>query len=270
MEEKKTCLRPGLGCWVIIWLFVATICLVLSYSIARSTGHTESPFVPAISETTSKDPEGAIFAELFNITAMLTLVIMGIRYFQVRMINRQVEAGETSHLTQINSLGIVFGFCSVLGITIVANFRSIQADDAIQIIHVTGAVLLFASGAAYCWAQTLATYQLTKFNSDSRPTFTVRLVISSVITLSTVVFFICGGLTYHASVKASSWHVVGNLAEWITAWCFGAFALSFFKEFQKLSLNIQCIPRCGGSSSDALKYSTIPLSGIDENTTDSE
>lgn len=60
---------------------------------------------------------------------------MGIRYFQVRMINRQVEAGETSHLSQINSLGIVFGFCSVLGITIVANFRSIQVSFYVDLFQ---------------------------------------------------------------------------------------------------------------------------------------
>ena len=124
MAEKRTCLRPGLGCWVILWVFVATISLILSYSIARTSGHI-SPFVPAISDTTSKNPEGAIFAQLFNTTALLTLVMMAVRYFQLKMINRQVDGEETSHLSQINSLGIVFGLGSALGATVVANFRSI-------------------------------------------------------------------------------------------------------------------------------------------------
>ena len=83
-------------------------------------------------------------------------------------------------------------------------------------------------------------------------------------------FLICGGLAYNDFHHESSLQVVGNLAEWLAAWCFGLFALSFFKEFQKLSLNIQCIPRCSGSSSDVLKYSTIPVSGVDDNTTDSD
>lgn len=64
--------------------------------------------------------------------------------------------------------------------------------------------------------------------------------------------------------------IAGNVAEWVAAWCFGAFGISFCKEFQKLSLNIQCIPKCSGKNSDALKYSTIPVTGADENTTDSE
>jgi len=127
MEEKKICLRPGLGCWVILWVFMATISLILSYSIARSNGHI-SPFVPAISDATSKNPEGAIFAQLFNTTALLTLVMMAVRYFQLRMINRQVDGGESSHLSQLNALGIVFGFASALGATIVANFRSLEVS----------------------------------------------------------------------------------------------------------------------------------------------
>ena len=145
-----------------------------------------------------------------------------------------------------------------------------QEDKAIAIVHVIGAGLLFTSGAAYCWTQTAATYQLTKFNSDGKPIFIARMVISSILTLCTLLFLLCGGLAYHNSIRESSLQVVGNLAEWLAAWCFGLFALSFFKEFQKLSLNIQCIPRCSGSNSDALKYSTIPVSGIDENTTDSD
>ncbi|CAH3039327.1 unnamed protein product [Porites lobata] len=271
MEKTRTCFKPGLGCWVVVWVVIATISLVLSYAIARSNGHI-SFFVPAISDTTSKNPEGAVFAQLFNTTALITLILIAIRYFQVKMINRQVDGGESSHLSQLNSLSIVFGIGGALGASLVANFKSVEDnDDAVGIVHVIGAVILFTSGAGYCWTQTVATHQLTKFSSESRPVFTVRLVISCVLTLSALIFFICEGLTYHSSLKhESSVQIVGNLFEWLAAWCFGLYALSFFKEFQNLSLRIQCIPRCGGKSSDALKYSTIPVSGIDENITDSD
>ena len=126
-QKSGFCLRPGLGCIVLIWILIATISLVLSYSIARSTGHV-SPFVPAISDITSKNPEGAIFAELFNATAVFTLVMMAIRYYQVKMINRQVEGGESSHLSQLNMLSVVFGIGSALGASFVANFRSSEVS----------------------------------------------------------------------------------------------------------------------------------------------
>lgn len=126
-EKRGFCLRPGLGCIVLVWLLIATISLVLSYSIARSTGHI-SPFVPAISDITSKNPEGAIFAELFNATAVFTLVMMAIRYYQVKMINRQIEDGESSHLSQLNLLSVVFGTGSALGASFVANFRSSEVS----------------------------------------------------------------------------------------------------------------------------------------------
>lgn len=126
-EKREFCLRPGLGCIVLVWILIATISLLLSYSIARSTGHV-SPFVPAISDIASKNPEGAIFAELFNATAVFTLVMMAIRYYQVKMINRQVEGGESSHLSQLNILSVVFGIGSALGASFVANFRSSEVS----------------------------------------------------------------------------------------------------------------------------------------------
>lgn len=144
-----------------------------------------------------------------------------------------------------------------------------QVNNSFSVMHMIGAVLLFTSGAAYCWAQTFTTYQLTKFYVNKRSVFAGRLTISCILTLSTLLFLICGGLGFHDKTP-DTLLIVGNLAEWLAAWCFGLFALTFFKEFQNLSLKVQCIPRCSGQNSDALKYSTIPVSGLDENNTDSD
>lgn len=267
-KENGQCLKPGLGCFVIAWISVATIALILSYFIARSNGDI-SFIVPSISDTTYKDPEGAIFAEFFNATAILTLVMMAVRYFQIKMINREIEGSESSHLAQLNLLSNVLGIGSAVGVSIVANFRSREVDNPLSAVHIIGAVLLFVSGAAYCWAQTFITYQLTKFNVNTKSMFLGRLVISSVLTLSVLVFLVCGGLDSRTSMIKPI-EIAGNIAEWLAAWCFGAFGISFCKEFQKLSLNIQCIPRCSGQSSDVLKYSTIPVSEADDNATDTD
>ena len=122
-KENGQCSKPGLGCFVIAWISVATIALILSYFIARSNGDV-SFIVPSISDTTYKDPEGAIFAEFFNATAILTLVMMAVRYFQVKMINREIEGSKSSPLSQLNLLSNVFGLGSALGVSVVANFRS--------------------------------------------------------------------------------------------------------------------------------------------------
>lgn len=267
-KENGQCSKPGLGCFVIAWISVATIALILSYFIARSNGDV-SFVVPSISDTTYKDPEGAIFAEFFNATAILTLVMMAVRYFQVKMINREIEGSKSSPLSQLNLLGNVFGLGSALGVSVVANFRSREVDNPLSAVHIIGAVLLFVSGAAYCWTQTFITYQLTKFNVNTKTMFLVRLVISSLLSLNVLIFLVCGGFDSRTSMIKPI-EIAGNVAEWVAAWCFGAFGISFCKEFQKLSLNIQCIPKCSGKNSDALKYSTIPVTGADENTTDSE
>ena len=145
--------------------------------------------------------------------------------------------------------------------------------------------MLFISGAAYCWTQTAITHQLTKFNLDTKPTFTARLIITLLQTIATLAFLVSWGIAYAMFGKNSlpgttslttpedegfPIYTTGNITEWLAAWCLGLFGVSFFKEFQKISLNVQCIPKCGGLRSDALKYATIPDTALIDESSESD
>lgn len=118
--------RPGLGWLPVLWSTFAGIALAVCYSIATSNKHIY-PFVPAISDTGLKIPENAIFAESFNFIAYSVLVLMVIRYFQVReilMTGAVEEAPKETILKNLNQGSVVLGSFAAFGATLVGNFKS--------------------------------------------------------------------------------------------------------------------------------------------------
>lgn len=116
-------------------------------------------------------------------------------------------------------------------------------------VHDAGAVLLFGSGALYCWVQCCLTYKLTQLGINSQFLFAVRFILTCVITAFGSIFFVAEIFAFEvfrhqtAHVVANwqpsdpgySVHVLSNVSEWIAALCFGLFGITFFEEFQKIS-----------------------------------
>jgi hypothetical protein len=108
-----------------LWSLFAGVILAICYSIATSNGHIY-PYVPAISDTGLGIPENAIFAESFNFIAYSVLVLMVIRYFQVREIlaTGTVEEIKGNTLKNLNKGSVLLGSISAFGATLVGNFKS--------------------------------------------------------------------------------------------------------------------------------------------------
>ena len=137
--------------------------------------------------------------------------------------------------------------------------------------HDVGAILLFGSGALYCWVQTSLTYKLTQLGINSAFLFAVRFILTCVVSVFGAIFFIAELFAYdefrqqsaHAVVQwqpsdpGYGLHVFSNLSEWIAALCFGLFAITFFDEFQKISLHVECKQNGEGASRSLVDYSTI-------------
>lgn len=118
--------KPGLGWLPALWSLFAGVAIAICYSIATSNDHVY-PLIPAISDTGLKVPENAIFAESFNFIAYSVLVLMVIRYFQVREIvgTRAVEeAPKENVLKNLNRGSVVLGSIAAFGATLVGNFKS--------------------------------------------------------------------------------------------------------------------------------------------------
>lgn len=120
-----SCLKPGLGYLPMLWSLFAGVALAICYTIATSKGHIY-PYIPAISDTGLKIPENGIFAESFNFIAYSVLVLMVIRYFQVREIlaTGSVEEIKGNTLKKFNQGSLFLGSLSAFGATLVGNFKS--------------------------------------------------------------------------------------------------------------------------------------------------
>jgi len=127
------CPRLGLGWLPVLWSLFAGISLAICYSIATSNKHIY-PLVPAISDTGLKIPENAIFSESFNFIAYSVLVLMAIRYFQVREVltTRAVEeAPKENILKKLNGSSILLGSVAAFGATIVGNFKADRVSEEV-------------------------------------------------------------------------------------------------------------------------------------------
>ena len=131
-------------------------------------------------------------------------------------------------------------------------------EDSMIYVHDTGAVLLFAGGAVYCWIQTCLTYKLSQIGINTQFLFTIRFILSCIITVFGSLFFLAEIFAYEEFRQQSehvvaNWqpsdpgysvHVLSNISEWIAALCFGLFGMTFFEEFQKISFHVECTPKC--------------------------
>lgn len=148
-------------------------------------------------------------------------------------------------------------------------------------VHDIAAVFLFVGGAIYCWIQSIMTYHLFKIELNSLYLLIIRLVCSSLLAIGVGVFFIAEVFAYNEFVESgtthtvSQWqpedggyslHVLSNMAEWLSVWCFGIFVLTYCKEFQKISIGIQCVAKSQvrKTSKHITRYSSIKSASDEE------
>ena len=102
------------------WAIFTMSGVLFCYFYSVIVGHVY-PLVPSISNTGTKRPEGDIFAETMNVSSFICLVIMYIRYIQVRY---RAGISKYESIKRVNVVSLVTGAMTVFGITLVANFPS--------------------------------------------------------------------------------------------------------------------------------------------------
>lgn len=111
----------GLGLVPLLWAIFTLTGVLFCYFYSVFVGHVY-PLVPSISNTGTRRPEGDIFAEIMNISSFHCLFIMYIRYIQVRY--RAAKSYE--NIERVNLVSLIAGATTGVGITLVANFPSVQ------------------------------------------------------------------------------------------------------------------------------------------------
>nr|XP_009942625.1 PREDICTED: DNA damage-regulated autophagy modulator protein 1 [Opisthocomus hoazin] len=187
------------------------------------------------SDTGTKPPESGIFGFMINISALLGVITMYIRYLLIEKQN------ESSHFVRssCNMFSLCIGLMGCIGMGIVATFQELSVPS----VHDIGALVAFGSGVVYITLQSIISYKScpqwnTYFVCHIRMAISV---ISCIAFIPMIVFASRISITkidWTPGEKDYTYHFVSAICEWTVAFGFIFFFLTFIRDFQRLSLRI--------------------------------
>ncbi|XP_078232934.1 DNA damage-regulated autophagy modulator protein 1-like [Pogona vitticeps] len=195
------------------------------------------------SDTGAKPPENVIFGIMITISALLGAITMTMRYLILRRQNKMRHFISSS----LNLLALCFGILGCIGMCIVARFPELTYPA----IHDGGALMAFVSGTVYIVLQTAISYKLYKECPQwcTPRIWHTRLVLSVVTIMALVPMITCDSLIsitkidWNPGEKEYVYHLVGAVCEWIVAFSFEMFFLTFVSDFQRASEVVTEIPK---------------------------
>ncbi|XP_078423782.1 DNA damage-regulated autophagy modulator protein 1 [Cetorhinus maximus] len=233
------------------WFMTGTCCLpvtlviwscaafVISFIIAVLTRHVP-PLVPFISDTGTFPPERCIFGLMINFSAFLGLVVMYVRYKLLQTLNES----KATISPKLNLAALACGALGCLGMCIVANFQ----ETALRTVHDIGALLAFIMGTTYLVLQSWISFRMRPYNHASL-SYRFRAMLSAVSVIATIPMIVCYALAVHSNptlewkpgAKGYGYQVTSAVCEWLVAFSFNFFFLTYIKEFQTFTINVQTV-----------------------------
>jgi len=207
-----------------------------TYSIGVANGHIR-PFFSYISDTGAIHPESCWFSLFLNLTGVVLGIIVYIRYKQVEEFFR---GNDSVWLPRINLMGLVMGFISALGASVVGSFQ----ETRVFTLHVLGAFMAFLGGSIYFCFQSYFTFKML-------PMFTNKCVAILRTLIGIVCIFLFASV-YTCGVFAvqqfkgdnivywephdGGWtlRTISVTCEWIMASLFDLYLLSFMLDFSRI------------------------------------
>ncbi|XP_078695422.1 DNA damage-regulated autophagy modulator protein 1-like isoform X2 [Branchiostoma floridae x Branchiostoma belcheri] len=175
MGSHPCCVLPiVVGVGTIIMFFVC-------YVIAVNNNHTVRNF-PFISDTGVYPPESGIFTMALNLSAFGGLVLMYLRYCYISQCDGPAK---------LNKFTLGCGVLVCLGLMMVGAFQW----ATMLYPHMVGAVMAFALGIVYIWLDTIISYKLRPLSTGVWA-FRIRLLVSTLATVSGGVMFVFGGIIF--------------------------------------------------------------------------
>ncbi|XP_035744860.1 DNA damage-regulated autophagy modulator protein 1 [Egretta garzetta] len=195
----------------------------------------EVSFSSCLSDTGTEPPESGIFGFMINISALLGVITMYIRYLLIEKQN------ESSHFVRssCNVFSLCIGLMGCIGMGIVATFQELSVPS----VHDIGALVAFGSGVVYITLQSIISYKScpqwnTYFVCHIRMAISV---ISCIAFIPMIVFASQISMTkihWTPGEKDYTYHFLSAICEWTVAFGFIFFFLTFIRDFQKVSLRI--------------------------------
>nr|XP_057911635.1 DNA damage-regulated autophagy modulator protein 2b isoform X2 [Doryrhamphus excisus] len=178
--QQGLCFLPAL---LVVWTAAS---FIFAYVTAVLLRHVD-PLVPYISDTGTMAPERCVFGIMLDVSALLGMATVYVRYKQVEALTDNSEL----HLHRLNRFGLLLGVCSSLGMCVVANFQKTTLFS----VHLLGAVLTLGVGALYILVQTVLSHYMQP-HVHSRSVFVVRLAIWLWTLISIVSMFVSSVIMY--------------------------------------------------------------------------
>lgn len=220
-----------LPCILVVWSSTA---FIASYIFAVLEGHVV-PFIPYISDTGTCIPESGLFGFMISVTAMLGAATMYVRYKII-----QAQNLRTSFLSYwFNLTSLLTGILGCIGMGIVASFQ----ETAVTKVHEVGALLTFVCGVAYICLQSIITCKSCP-QWNTKGTYYIRMTISGISIIALFPMIICASFDglkmYHCEIgeEPSPYHQASAACEWIVAFGFVTYFLTYIKDFKAVTLKI--------------------------------
>lgn len=213
---------------------LTTFCLTYILSVTRND---VSPVLPYISDTGTTPYESCFFSFFLNLSAILALCTLYIRYRWLRLVSNEERS-----LRCCNIMALVLGGLSALGLSLVANFQETNLEG----VHMTGAAMTIGCGILYMFSQTALSYKMADTLSLSR----LRLIMAVVCSLTAASFLIAtiaakslrssttDPLHWASTDKGYPAHVTAAVSEWLTCIVYLLFYATFVQDFKRTSVSV--------------------------------
>uniref|UniRef100_A0A3B3D363 DNA-damage regulated autophagy modulator 1 n=1 Tax=Oryzias melastigma TaxID=30732 RepID=A0A3B3D363_ORYME len=184
---------------------------------------------PLRSDTGANPPESCIFGLMTIISACAGTATIYARYKFVERLNEDLVNAKPL----LNKCALWFGMTSCVGMCIVATFQ----ETAVTYVHDFGALVFFISGVGYIILQTRISYFIYPLGSTASMC-RARVAITIIAALAVFPTVICTffvkqtQLHRHKEDKDYPFHVASAVCEWIVAFSFVCFFLTYLNDFQ--------------------------------------
>lgn len=223
-------------CFLPAFLVVWSSCtFIVSYIIALFRGDVDIIF-PYISDTGANPPESCIFGLMTFISSCAGTATIYARYKYVEKLSEQNSLVKPC----LNKATLWLGIIACFGMCIVATFQ----ETTVTIVHDIGAFLFFTSGVVYIILQCVISFQSAPYGS-SICWCRIRVLVAFIAAAAFVPTVICAffvkqtTLHRHTYDKDYRFHIASAVCEWVVAFSFVCFFLTYIDDFKTFKLEVR-------------------------------
>ncbi|XP_061523342.1 DNA damage-regulated autophagy modulator protein 1 isoform X2 [Phycodurus eques] len=219
----------ALPVFLVVW---SSSTFIVSYVIAVLRRDVDVLF-PYISDTGANPPESCIFGLMTFVSACAGMATV---YSRFKFVEKLSEAASA----RLNKTSLVLGMLACLGMCVVATFQ----ETTVTAVHDIGALLFFVSGVLYILLQSVISYRAFPCSSSAavcRARLAVAVVASLAFFPTVICAFFVKQMDLHRDTGSKDYpfHMASAVCEWIVAFSFICFFLTYIDDFKLFTLRVK-------------------------------